>query len=71
MVGFRGRHISVRVLDRDAVQIKKNGKAARRPTNDRARTQIDIFEAAAAGESPQLAGAHAAMPPQKAHQRSA
>ncbi len=26
-VEFRGQHISVRVLDRDAVQIKKNGKA--------------------------------------------
>ena len=25
-IEFRGRHISVRVLDRDAVQIKKNGK---------------------------------------------
>jgi hypothetical protein len=24
-VEFRGQHISVRVLDRDAVQIKKNG----------------------------------------------
>ena len=26
-VEFRGKHVSVRVLDRDAVQIKKNGKA--------------------------------------------
>ena len=26
-VEFSGQHISVRVLDRDAVQIKKNGKA--------------------------------------------
>ena len=25
-VEFRGQHIAVRVLDRDAVQIKKNGK---------------------------------------------
>jgi hypothetical protein len=25
-VEFRGQHIAVRVLDRDAIQIKKNGK---------------------------------------------
>jgi hypothetical protein len=25
-VEFRGQHIAVRVLDRDAVQIRKNGK---------------------------------------------
>ena len=31
-VEFRGQHISVRVLDRDAVQIKKNGKTL--PEND-------------------------------------
>jgi len=33
-VEFRGRHISVRVLDRDAVQIKKNGKALEEDDED-------------------------------------
>jgi cytoskeletal protein RodZ len=33
-VEFRGQHISVRVLDRDAVQIKKNGKALEEDDGD-------------------------------------
>ena len=33
-VEFRGQHISVRVLDRDAVQIKKNGKALEEDDKD-------------------------------------
>jgi len=33
-VEFRGQHISVRVLDRDAVQIKKNGKALEEDDED-------------------------------------
>ncbi len=33
-VEFRGQHISVRVLDRDAVQIKKNGKALEEDDQD-------------------------------------
>ena len=33
-VEFRGRHISVRVLDPDAVQIKKNGKALQEDDED-------------------------------------
>ena len=33
-VEFRGQHISVRVLDRDAVQIMKNGKALEEGDND-------------------------------------
>jgi hypothetical protein len=33
-VEFRGQHISVRVLDRDAVQINKNGKALEEDDKD-------------------------------------
>ncbi len=33
-VEFRGKHVSVRVLDRDAVQIKKNGKALEEGDDD-------------------------------------
>lgn len=33
-VEFRGKHISVRVLDRDAVQIKKNGKTLEEHDDD-------------------------------------
>jgi hypothetical protein len=33
-VEFRGQHISVRVLDRDAVQIMKNGKALEEDDDD-------------------------------------
>ena len=33
-VEFRGQHISVRVLDRDGVQIMKNGKALEEGDND-------------------------------------
>jgi hypothetical protein len=33
-VEFSGQHISVRVLDRDAVQVKKNGKALEEDDED-------------------------------------
>jgi hypothetical protein len=33
-VEFRGKHVSIRVLDRDAVQITKNGKALEEDDED-------------------------------------